>query len=368
MSQLLSETGSVDACEQEHRLQTCAICLEPQDNLVSLCKSACSSACQNCLQQYLKQALEDTYYVQSLKCFGCNEKVSFSGWKEHCGHRNYCTYVKKMRNFLSLRCTSCHTEHSLFCTDPMKEHLKREEGKQSESPTQVERSDSLIQFENGEMDAKTFVSKTFGPIESKKVSFESKACIKARCDSMVKIAHAIQDLEKSFQFQFAFYMMYRSCIMPCTCQKRMCFYCKSAHHPAFNCQENIEKLHKFSTYVNYCRRCGIPLMKHDGCDSVRCICGFKFQWRQNDELNLRRPAPAEIGKISNGYIRVANGWQRWIPPPPSRSATRQRLEQEDSMPLERFNEIRNVLESRLVFWSNSGIVLPNNRVRRPSIG
>jgi hypothetical protein len=64
---------------------------------------------------------------------------------------------------------------------------------------------------------------------------------------------------------------------PC-CSREHCFRCKTKDfHEGKTCEQNMGGMD--ATIIN-CPKCFVALMKGDGCNSVECFCGFKFNWSE----------------------------------------------------------------------------------------
>ena len=172
--------------------------------------------------------------------------------------------------------------------------------------------------------------------------------LRQRIKDQETIASQIKSVEKRFRFQSQFYYTFRSCITTCTCKRRMCYYCKSNSHPGISCAQNQARSPHVGQ-VNACPQCGIAIVKHDGCSSVKCVCGHTFQWRKDYRFfnNEGRRHPAAIGTRVSGWIRSENGWTRIIgasvDPAPTTVVQREERWFERGMPLETFESNRNRL-------------------------
>ena len=315
--------------------ETCSVCLERQHKTTKLCKTrACDGgkACKRCAKEYFHHSLKANRYVQDQACpGGCSHKIPFRVWRNYADSKTVQSYQNLMKNLLSIRCNSCHTEHTLFAKSTTKPafNLVLHQLKTGESNQKMPLKKSLPQscdeelfqrYQQGALSANELIISTFGlpPAEEDPMWMvsETKAKVKSKCDDAQLIAEHIADEEMRFKFQIAFFNMHRSCITPCTCSRRMCFYCKSPSHVHMNCEQHMNR-----TYgnLNFCPRCKVPCMKNDGCNSVRCVCGLHFTWRERDELGSGPPPrsiPPPVGTIRGGYVRTAGGWEAYHPQPP----------------------------------------------------
>ncbi|EQC35109.1 hypothetical protein SDRG_07343 [Saprolegnia diclina VS20] len=76
---------------------------------------------------------------------------------------------------------------------------------------------------------------------------------------------------------FAMYELHKTRLVftPC-CGKAVCFGCKTAgHHEICDAGEASER-----NTVVLCPECNIPIVRGDGCDSIKCVCDTYFSWQE----------------------------------------------------------------------------------------
>ena len=167
---------------------------------------------------------------------------------------------------------------------------------------------SLSSVLRSEISAQDFIHKVFGTHDVTKPDTTTIKNLRQRIKDHETIASQIKSIEKRFRFQSQFYYTFRSCITTCTCKRRMCYYCKSNSHPGISCAENQARSPHVGQ-VNACPRCGIAIVKHDGCRSVKCVCGHSFNWRNDYNFlnNEGRRQPAATGTRVSGWVR-----RKWL--------------------------------------------------------
>ena len=349
----------------------CNICFNNDSKLVSLCNNGkCNidgKACVKCVEEYINFSLDgdksnktNFQFLKPIKCFNqpnCKCVIDYNDWKPYAAQKDLKNFHKSCKEWLSIRCTSCHTPHTLFVETsykPIFKHVLTELVTMKKTTNSVqyilpnECSESLfIAYVNNEVNDNIFIEKVFGTFDKMKTDTTTKTELKERVEKQELIASQIISIDKRFRFQSQFYYTFRSCITSCTCKRRMCYYCKSNAHPGLTCEQNQNRSPHIGQ-VNACPRCGIAIVKQDGCDSVKCVCGHKFTWRKEfrfDNSNSGRIRPATIGTTVQGWLRTTNGWERAPPPVPTPAP--HVVRQVTAMPEERFNNVRNRLQNLL---------------------
>ena len=91
-------------------------------------------------------------------------------------------------------------------------------------------------------------------------------------------------------------------MLTCTqCYTKFCFHCSLKWHPEMTCnqkrkqdekrestrnQRHVKKNKKWLKHNRLikCRRCGQGIQKNDGCNHMKCVCGFEFCWLCGDTI------------------------------------------------------------------------------------
>jgi hypothetical protein len=100
------------------------------------------------------------------------------------------------------------------------------------------------------------------------------------------------------------------------CGADVCFKCKATNHHDGDCRDFVEDQN-----VVECRGCSVTVVMVDGCDSLRCLCGFSFSWSQ--EVARQRAQRKRLAPLENAQY---DRWLRW------RSKMRASLEKVADMP------------------------------------
>ncbi|KAG6587224.1 putative urease accessory protein [Phytophthora cinnamomi] len=85
------------------------------------------------------------------------------------------------------------------------------------------------------------------------------------------------------------------------CGGMVCFKCKTATHHAGDCGDFIE-----DENVVECRGCGVTVVMVDGCDSLRCLCGYSFSWSL--DVARQRAQRKRLAPVENAEYDI---WQHW---------------------------------------------------------
>ncbi|KAH7468821.1 uncharacterized protein KRP23_11197 [Phytophthora ramorum] len=85
------------------------------------------------------------------------------------------------------------------------------------------------------------------------------------------------------------------------CAADVCFKCKATNHHEGKCRDFIEDQN-----VVECRGCGVTVVMVDGCDALRCLCGYSFSW--SDEVARQRAQRKGLAPTENAEY---NHWLRW---------------------------------------------------------
>ncbi|KAE9078236.1 hypothetical protein PF010_g23204 [Phytophthora fragariae] len=85
------------------------------------------------------------------------------------------------------------------------------------------------------------------------------------------------------------------------CGAKLCFKCKAVNHHGGDCGDFIE-----DENVVECRGCGVTVVMVDGCDTLRCLCGFSFSWAQ--DVARQRTQRKQLAPVENSEYDL---WRRW---------------------------------------------------------
>lgn len=109
-----------------------------------------------------------------------------------------------------------------------------------------------------------------------------------------QVLQLLVDPERRASFQLKHYLEHPAVKSPC-CGYDHCFRCKikGTHSTKEDCAKYQAAL---CSDVKQCTKCGIYLVKGDGCNSIRCVCGHSFDWgalKKVDEPPAANDAPVE---------------------------------------------------------------------------
>ena len=89
----------------------------------------------------------------------------------------------------------------------------------------------------------------------------------------------VEDDERRASLQLRCNVLHPTVITNC-CKRKICIRCVTVHHPEKSCSENTKhRVLEGKDQIRSCPKCGIALVKGDGCGSITCICGCRFQWQ-----------------------------------------------------------------------------------------
>lgn len=92
---------------------------------------------------------------------------------------------------------------------------------------------------------------------------------------MPELLEVTPDQERRSSLHLRYCILYPFVSSLC-CKAAHCFKCKTKGvHEGKTCEENQAAL---PTEIRGCPQCNTPLVKGDGCNSIRCVCGHSFTW------------------------------------------------------------------------------------------
>lgn len=83
----------------------------------------------------------------------------------------------------------------------------------------------------------------------------------------------LSDPERRATLQLRFSIVFPQVLSRC-CKVAHCFKCKTRGHEG-PCEANASAL---DNTIKQCAQCGVSVVKGDGCNSLRCVCGHSFSW------------------------------------------------------------------------------------------
>jgi len=101
-------------------------------------------------------------------------------------------------------------------------------------------------------------------------------------NTMEKILEHVDNPERRNNLQLR-YLRARPHFWTSCCTAEHCWKCKTVWHKGRKCDDMASTLD--NTIVS-CDGCGIALVKGDGCDTLTCLCGRSFSWRNERRVAL----------------------------------------------------------------------------------
>lgn len=93
---------------------------------------------------------------------------------------------------------------------------------------------------------------------------------------------SVTDTERRATLQLRLCNVFTFVITLC-CKRMHCFICKTqGAHAGETCEQRLAK--QGLAQVKICPACGLFLVKGDGCDSIKCVCGHGFGWSSVAEV------------------------------------------------------------------------------------
>ncbi|CAM9511718.1 unnamed protein product [Ectocarpus sp. 4 AP-2014] len=135
-----------------------------------------------------------------------------------------------------------------------------------------------------------------------------QAAQESRDELMVLLMSCIEDSERRANLHIRFIRSNPMVVTQC-CKSLHCYPCRvvGGHHPQTCEQYEAGRGHQD---VCKCPGCGVYVVKGDGCDSIRCVCGHDFGWSELVAARHRRIAdafrdahPEDTGRAAAHIIR-----------------------------------------------------------------
>lgn len=115
----------------------------------------------------------------------------------------------------------------------------------------------------------------------------------------------IVDAERRARLLLAFMFLRPNTATRC-CKFDICFNCKGVGHH-YKCPDFDVAVNEDYCFVR-CRTCRVLLMKVEGCDSVRCVCGFDMDW--HTEVDLRARHKKQTLPVDLFDVAGVEAWQQ----------------------------------------------------------
>jgi hypothetical protein len=332
----------------------CIICAE------ELTDSDVSAACLNmkCRNQYCKSCLhrsiqfilnEAPYHISTIKCCLCLQRIPSSRWQSDLASVEASDdltlanrYASNIGSILQIRCVNCDTNCNFFeesCElyshgSPkqlndirdvfvIRERLRARNGVVKTYHIMAVYSISTVEniiiawgkMLRSEISTREFVNCVVdnivadvndaskegialhmddASIDSFNKALDEGSTPKIISNTLAKLKNMTCDYEMRAKLQLSTMQRFPRIFTTC-CNFPHCFNCqRSGHHLGRTCREIQQK---YTPDAQYCPECQVPVIKIDGCNSIRCVCGCEWDWEtdpeqeyeENDEYNSVSP-------------------------------------------------------------------------------
>ena len=263
----------------------CFVCgdQKTKEKSTALCSShtfQSHSICVDCLGAYVESKISSGSlgFCPVISCPAEHSSmdrhtIPYNQWMSLVSEKSLSTYNTLVKSVLTIRCTGCDTNRSCL--------VDWQEAKEP-SETSYKFSQSLGEGFDAQEVHKEFKNYTLGFVEptvfyKRLLDFYPTIAAGEDIDAwkiFTEILRAVHDPERRASLQLRFFNSRPTIKTPC-CNRTHCWRCKAVGHGSRSCQDNLKNL---DNTVLQCSNCGIHLVKGDGCDSVRCLCGTSFSW------------------------------------------------------------------------------------------
>lgn len=302
----------------------CIICfIEMTTNVSTACLNP-EYQCQYCKECFCKSILltlqESRYRITSIKCCLCLQRIPTENWKNELLLMNTCesnealvTFTRNINSILQIRCINCDSTCYFF-----EENIELSWPYQSKKDYIQGMLEVFVVREKKDIKRKLADNKIVGvysrnAVENVIIAWgmmlrfeistrEFVSCIVDNCNDveifgkldkglqvgmssylvsimLEKITNLIYDEEIRARLQLSTMQRFPKIFTICCCYAH-CFNCQmSGHHIGKSCREISREL---VLDAQYCPECEVAVIKIDGCDSIRCVCGCEWQWQLSD--------------------------------------------------------------------------------------
>lgn len=254
--------------------RTCKSCYDDHIKPCDFCPNHLNKShepiCATCMKSQVEIAIGDMYngICRPLFCTTCQDTnkpiLTYKKWKKLVNHDRYDRYEKLALHLVTFRCGQCHNE---TCVDPI----------YVVSNTFCKTTNQIIgQYTCGKLS----ISHTYDQLV--------RQCTENNFD-IVQIIASIANPERRvnlfLKHMNSFPYVYTKC-----CKALHCFKCKvMIHGSKDHICSNLENVSEMND-LSQCPNCNIILVKSEGCNAVRCVCGTSFSWNE------------QLAKFKNNFL------------------------------------------------------------------
>lgn len=254
---------------------SCAICFEQVDTIYDhrICLNSDDPShtpiCKTCMIKHIELSVSDMYngICKPIFCPTCVDKQTkpilkfSSGWKDWKLLQHTKTqYLRLAQNLVTFRCNNCHNDN---CYDP---------ATQTNNFQPINDDPDLMTILTNYCHNKIDIFTAYNYISQ--YSNDNNIDI-------IKLIASIENPERRINL-FLKHMKIFPYVYSNCCKFLHCFRCKMAmmENEDHVC-DTLENSNNMND-IAQCPNCSIVLVKSDGCDQIRCLCGTAFSW--NNQL------------------------------------------------------------------------------------
>lgn len=257
--------------------------------------------CQSCTTQHIKSVVQNTM-LGTCPQIGCahlshveakrKRGLIYRRWSDPAFFPELAGTVAKYKKLAQIvtqyMCSRCHTNTSLLqpslLATPLKELTAKlvEEGKTEEDAQSMQTKlvNAVYSYVDGDTDVETCYQKVCELFPSFLVENTDTEYVKRNVFFSRRIFQLMDDPERQTTFILRYVRDQRIVLSEC-CDVPHCFRCRARNH-SDSCTDYLAQLWK-EVEVLPCPNCNVSLTKTDGCDTLSCVCGTHFSWRERRE-------------------------------------------------------------------------------------
>eukprot|EP00656_Telonema_subtile_P010299 TRINITY_DN14942_c0_g1_i1.p1 TRINITY_DN14942_c0_g1~~TRINITY_DN14942_c0_g1_i1.p1 ORF type:complete len:271 (-),score=67.19 TRINITY_DN14942_c0_g1_i1:3-815(-) len=255
---------------------------------------------KECLGEYFSTVVASARYsCPQLRCAGpdCLARIPTQIWRDFVPDEVYMAYGANALAVMTLRCSGCDGQRSLFSHVDVSEDDKKESRKRLVEccghHAEIVLS-ALQKYHSGEFDVEVMADILFESL----LSDEQQAIYVEPLEEEIQDDHhpvialmipeefdgapavipsLLTDLERRAALQLECLRRMPFIRTPC-CKETLCFKCKvMGHHCGETCADRMKEELRCGE-VQCCPSCMVPTIKMEGCSEIVCVCGEVWEW------------------------------------------------------------------------------------------